>query len=89
MEEYEEICELNPGVVDEASVSTPAIYAAVCLKGVQLCRLFEKQTRIRPLYASRYKLIGDTKYEIMYLQLTKSNNWLKVHGYPMKRKVHH
>lgn len=28
-------------------------------------------------------------FKVKYLQKTRSNNWLKIHGYPMKRKIHH
>jgi hypothetical protein len=33
-----------------------------------------------------YRVTGDELYYIKYLQATKSNNWLKTHGYPMRRK---
>jgi hypothetical protein len=35
----------------------------------------------------RYQITGDEKYLLDYYRMTKSNNWLRLHGYPMRRKV--
>ena len=32
-----------------------------------------------------YKQTGNKKYLVEYYRLTKSNNWLRMHGYPMRR----
>ena len=36
-----------------------------------------------------YEYTGCEYYKLRYLQMTKSNNWLRMHGYPMRRKNHH
>lgn len=36
-----------------------------------------------------YKQTGDPKYDILIKRMTKSNNWLRMHGYPMRRKKDH
>lgn len=33
-----------------------------------------------------YEVIGEEVSLVRYLRMTKSNNWLKMHGYPMRRK---
>jgi hypothetical protein len=35
-----------------------------------------------------YDITGEDFYNYRYLQMTKSNNWLRLHGYPMRRKLH-
>lgn len=37
-------------------------------------------------YLRLYELTGEENYKIRHLQLTKSNNWLRLHGYPMRKK---
>ena len=32
-----------------------------------------------------YKRTGKKKYLVEYYRLTKPNNWLRMHGYPMRR----
>ena len=36
-----------------------------------------------------YDITGSEIYLLRYLQMTKTNNWLKMHGYPMRRKRRH
>ncbi len=44
--------------------------------------------RNNPLvHKALYQATGNKYYEIRYMQLTHSNNWLKMHGYPMRRKL--
>lgn len=46
-------------------------------------------TRKSPMvYWSLYKATGEDKYLVKFYQITKTNNWLKMHGYPMRRKSH-
>ena len=40
------------------------------------------------VYWSLYKATGEDKYLAKYYRITKSNNWLKMHGYPLRRKLH-
>lgn len=40
------------------------------------------------VYLNLYKATGDESYLVKYYRLTKSNNWLKMHGYPMRRRTH-
>ena len=35
-----------------------------------------------------YKITGEEKQHVEYLRMTKSNNWLRMHGYPMRRNNH-
>lgn len=37
-------------------------------------------------YLRLYQTTGDKTYLAKYLRLTKSNNWLKMHGYPIRRR---
>ena len=47
-------------------------------------------SRIGPeIFMRMYRTTGDEYYRIRYYQMTKSNNWLRMHGYPMKRKIRH
>lgn len=38
------------------------------------------------IYLTLYKTTGEERWLVKYLRLTKSNNWLRMHGYPMRRK---
>lgn len=89
MEEFEEIRELNPEVEDETSVSIPNITAVgIVMAAFMPFNLATKKQRVR-CYKMLYEHTGDERYKIKYLQLTKSNNWMRMHGYPMRRKIHH
>ena len=35
---------------------------------------------------SLYGATGNGYYRVRYMQVTHTNNWLKMHGYPMRRK---
>lgn len=41
------------------------------------------------IFMRMHRATGDEYYRIRYYQMTKSNNWLRMHGYPMRRKTHH
>lgn len=46
--------------------------------------------KIRPeIFMRIYRATGNEYYRIRYYQMTKSNNWLRMHGYPMRRKIRH
>ena len=46
-------------------------------------------TRKTPMvYWSLYKATREDKYLAKYYRITKSNNWLKMHGYPLRRKLY-
>lgn len=38
------------------------------------------------VYLKLYKATNNKYYLVKYYQLTRSNNWLKSHGYTMRRK---
>lgn len=38
------------------------------------------------VYKALYKATGCDYYRVRFIQMTHSNNWLKTHGYPMRRK---
>lgn len=40
------------------------------------------------LYEVLYRATGNEFYKTRNMQITHSNNWLKMHGYPMNRKSH-
>lgn len=42
--------------------------------------------RTKRMYEALYKATGNEFYKIRVMQITHSNNWLKMHGYPMNRK---
>lgn len=42
---------------------------------------------LKRVYKVLYQNSGNEFYKIRYMQLTHSNNWLKMHGYPMRRKT--
>lgn len=48
-----------------------------------------RNNRIAVLKALASRDNPNGRYVIKYMQLTHSNNWLKMHGYPMKRKRKH
>jgi hypothetical protein len=33
-----------------------------------------------------YRITGDEQYYVKYLRMTKSNNWLRMHGYAMRTR---
>ena len=44
--------------------------------------------RMQPeIYKILYHRTHNHYYKIRYIQLTHTNNWLKMHGYPMNRKL--
>lgn len=40
------------------------------------------------IYLSLYKHTGEEKYLVKFYRMAKSNNWLKMHGYPKRRRTH-
>lgn len=36
-----------------------------------------------------YEITGHKIYLYRYLQMTKTNNWLRMHGYPMRKRKRH
>lgn len=77
-------------ITDEMRKYLPEMITAagVAISVLSCLRPISKQ-KMASKYMIRYKLTGDKNYELKCLQLTKSNNWLRTHGYPMRRKIHH
>lgn len=76
---------LNEAIVNRA----PAILMGMGIMGsVMNTSMFVKRNRkYKELqYKIKYEVTGMKYYLTQSLWLTKSNNWLKAHGYPMKRK---
>lgn len=68
--------------------NTPAI---LCGLGVvaTVARTMMSIKRDARYWKIMYESTGCEYYKLRYLQMTKSNNWLRMHGYPMKRKIRH
>lgn len=58
----------------------PPIISIPILDTVTIGRRFEAVMK------GRIAMISDDKYRTKVLRNLHSNNWLKMHGYPMKRK---
>lgn len=64
----------------------PEIMIASGMVGI-ICDIQSSLRGNKPLlYKRLYEYTRNEYYEIRYMQLTHSNNWLKMHGYPMRRK---
>ena len=85
----ETISKLRPTTDEMRKYLSEIITAAgVAISILSYLRSLNKE-EMAAMYKLRYKLTGDKNYELKYLQMTKSNNWLRTHGYPMRRKIHH
>lgn len=58
----------------------PTIITVAGIANVIMCRITPEG------YLRLYQTTGDELYLAKYLRLTKSNNWLKMHGYPIRRR---
>lgn len=47
--------------------------------------IYTKRDKAR-IYMALYNSTKNEYYWVRYLQLTHSNNWLRMHGYPMKKR---
>ena len=67
-------------------------YEPEILCSASVCRTMASvtaYTRKTPMvYWSLYKATREDKYLAKYYRITKSNNWLKMHGYPLRRKLY-
>lgn len=77
--EFSEIEDMDSKYSPATSTVTRLI--AMAIKGM-------RGARITPKFSMPI-IISDENYRIKYYRATKSNNWLRMHGYPMRRKIHH
>jgi hypothetical protein len=68
---------------------TPAVLVGMgiigsVMNGTMIVNRIRKYKELR--YKIKYEVAGTKCYLTQSLWVTKSNNWLKAHGYPMKRK---
>ena len=75
------LSKISDKVLNHIPETLSVLGVAATMIGTMMCMKFEPK-----LYNIRYKRTGNEYYLIRYYQKTKSNNWLKMHGYPMRRK---
>lgn len=70
---------------------SPEILIGMGLAGmVMQARLSAMQCVSEEAYLkAMYEFTGHKIYLYKYLQATKSNNWLRMHGYPMRKRIRH
>lgn len=70
---------------------TPEVLTGIGVVGtVMSTMLVVSQYKNKAVYYKiMYEHTGSDIYLIKYLQMTKTNNWLKMHGYPMRRRRRH
>ena len=56
------------------------------VKTVADCKIAVRNNRITVIKALASRDKPNGRYVIKYIQLTHSNNWLRMHGYPMKKR---
>lgn len=65
---------------------SPEILTGIGVAGsIAACSMLSGTNRLRAL-TLLYEQFGDPRYDVLIKRMTKSNNWLKQHGYPMKRQ---
>lgn len=71
------------GLIDCARKHTPEILTAAGLASALTTVFTNWDPVIR--YKSLYKATGSEYHKIRYMQVAHSNNWMKMHGYPIVR----
>lgn len=80
---------LSESVKEYLRNHSPEIIAGIGVIGsITQSMMFNGNNRLRTLKLL-YELTGDPMYDIEIKHMTKSNNWLRMHGYPMRRKKNH
>lgn len=67
---------------------SPDILSVVGIVEMVTSTIMAIQKDPKRLYEVLYQTTGNEFYKTRYMQITHSNNWLKMHGYPMNRKSH-
>lgn len=65
---------------------TPQIVTTVGVASFIVSTHIGSQMRTERVYKALYIATGNKFYKMRVMQMTHSNNWLKMHGYPMNRK---
>lgn len=65
--------------------SAPEILSGAGVVGMIYSNIFTYGKSRLNMLNVLYRRTGNKKYLVRYLQLTKSNNWLRMHGYPTNR----
>jgi hypothetical protein len=68
------------------SKHSPTILTAIGVIGAIASSIMATKRNPKILLAM-YRATGNEDYLIRYYRMTKSNNWLKMHGYPMRQRV--
>ena len=80
-----EILTIGNKIRDISKKSSPEILSTAGIVGMIYSNIFTYGIGRLHMLSVLYRTTGDNKYLVEYLQLTKSNNWLRMHGYPMNR----
>lgn len=68
------------------SKHSPTILTAIGVFGTIANSIMATKRNPKHLFAM-YQVTGNEEYLVKYYRMTKSNNWLKMHGYPMRQRV--
>lgn len=71
-------------LANETIEHCPTILTGVSVIGTIVSAMVNVKHYDNPLLM--YRLTGDEHYYIKYLRRTKSNNWLRMHGYAMRKR---
>lgn len=77
---------LNQEVRNCVKKYAPDILLSVGVIGTVMSGMMRSAERSHVYYRMMYRLTNSRYYDIRYMQLTHSNNWLRMHGYPMNKR---
>lgn len=78
---------ISKAMVEHINSHGPAILTGIGIIGTVISA--QMSVRRDPNHMLRmYRITGDEQYYVKYLRMTKSNNWLRMHGYAMRTRKH-